>query len=116
MQAGALNRRLRLQKVTMTTDSEGMSIEAWSDVASLWAGINPMSATEVAQAAQTEERVTHHIMIRYRTDISPRMRFLYVTPQGTRVFFIHSLVQPDENHREMDCQAEEIVTAQVGAA
>lgn len=115
MRAGELNRLLKLQKVAMSSDSEGMAVETWTTVASVYALIAPIGATEAAVAAQTEERITHMITIRYRMDIGPRMRFLYPTSLGQRVFFIHSLLDLNEAHQELDCRCEEIVTVLVGA-
>lgn len=115
MRAGQLNRMLRLQKVVMTSDSEGVSSEAWTDVAKIWAHISPAGAREIFNAAQTEVHITHQITIRWRPAVSDKMRFLYVQPQGTRIFLIHTMLDADEAHRQLDCMAEEIVTTQLGS-
>lgn len=117
MRAGQLNRRLHLQAVVMTADSEGASVEAWADVDVVWASIDPIRGTELFQAAQVEEKISHNVTMRWRSDVTVKMRFLYSeTPTGiVRIFLIHALIDPNEGHREIDCMCEEIVTSQVGA-
>lgn len=112
MRAGALNRRVALQKVVMTSDAEGVSGETWSLVSNVWANINPAGGTEQMQAGQMEEKITHRVTIRYRSDLSTRQRFVY----GTRTFLIHSMLDQDEAHREIDCLCEEIVTTGLSSA
>lgn len=115
--AGTLNRRVRLQQVTMTSDSEGVSGENWTDLDVVWAHISPIGGLERIQAAQTEEKITHQVTIRWRKDVTGHMRFLYTETAGasTRLFYIKNMLDPDEAHREIDCMCEEIVTTQVGA-
>lgn len=117
MRAGLLNRLLVLQKAVMVSDAEGVSTEAWSNLDRVWAHIAPLTAREVFQAGQPEERLSHVVTIRWRPDVSVLMRFLYrETPVATdRIFLIHSMIDLDEGHREIDCMCEEIVTTLVGA-
>ena len=117
MRAGDLNRRLKLQRVLMTADTEGVSAEAWGDVATIWAHINPASGIEVSQAAQTEEKITHTVTCRWRPDMTPKQRFLYIHPPGApaRIFLIHTMLDADEGRREITAMCEEIVTSGVGA-
>lgn len=115
--AGMLNRRVRLQQVTMTSDSEGVSGENWSDLDVVWAHISPIGGLERIQAAQTEEKITHTVTIRWRKDVTSQMRFLYQEMAGAavRLFFIKNMLDPDEAHRELNCMCEEFVTVQSGA-
>ena len=123
VRAGSLNRRLHLQKVAMTPDSEGVSSEAWTDVDLVWAHVSPVGAQELVAAAESEVRITHDVTIRWRKDVTAKMRFFYgETSHGpggalenVRIFLIHSLLDQDEAHRELDCKCEEIVTSQMGA-
>lgn len=101
----------------MTSDAEGVSLEAWSDLDVIWAHISPSSAREQFQAGQPEERITHLITIRWRRDVTTQMRFLYrETPNDTdRIFLIHTMLDQEEAHRQIDCYCEEIVTSLIGA-
>lgn len=117
LRAGTLNRRLRLQTVAMVSDAEGVSTETWTDLATVWAHISPASGRETFQAAQPEEVITHTVTVRWRPDITSHMRFLYSDPPSrpARIFLIHTMLDQDELHRQIDCMCEEIVTTQVGA-
>ncbi|SRR5712692_935748 len=100
----------------MTSDSEGVSTEAWTDVDLIWVHIAPLSAQEIFQAAQTEEKITHDVTMRWRADVSAKMRFLFQprSQDPQRVFLIHTLLDLDEAHRELDSRCEEIVTSLLG--
>jgi len=117
VRAGSLNRRLHLQQISSVVDADGFTSETWADLDVVWASINPVQGIEGYQAAQTQERITHQVTIRWRTDVSAHMRFLYAeTPAGIlRIFLIHAMLDPDEAHRELACMCEEFVTTQVGA-
>ena len=117
MRGGQLNRRLHLQQLTSTTDADGYTNETWTDLAVVWAGIEPARGVEDYEAAQSQERITHQVTIRWRPDVTARMRFLYSeTPTGIlRIFLIHTMLDPAEGHRELDCMCEEFVTSQIGA-
>lgn len=71
--------------------------------------ISPMTAQQLMAAGQTEEKITHQITIRYRTNLTPRMRLRY----GNRLFEIKNILDPLEEHRELDILCEEIVQGQV---
>src|SRR5216684_4568255 len=113
MRAGSLNRRLHLQKAVMVADAEGTTTETWTDLDTVWAHVDPVSARELFQAGQPEERISHQITIRWRADVTAKMRFLFFATAATatpRIFLIHTMLDPDEGHRELDCMCEEIVT------
>ena len=109
MRAGLLNRRVLLQRQTMTTDAEGFSPETWTTVRPIWAQIQPNGGSEVFLAGTTQENITHTITVRFAADLDPLMRFLY----GVRVFFIHNILDIDEDHKEATCLCEEFVTGPV---
>jgi SPP1 family predicted phage head-tail adaptor len=116
MRAGLLNRRVHLQKPAMASDAEGVSSENWSDLDMVWAHINPYTARELFAAAQPEELLTHQVTIRWRSDVTTHMRFLYQEKPTDpfRIFLIHTMLDPDEGHKELDCLCEEVVTVLVG--
>jgi len=77
LDAGKLNQRVTLQAFSTERDSEGAVTEEWTDVATVWASVEPLSAREFVQAAATQSKVTARIVIRYRDDVVPTMRAVH---------------------------------------
>jgi SPP1 family predicted phage head-tail adaptor len=80
MLAGPLNRRITLRRATVTTNEFGEDVEAWRDLATVWA-----QRTEAALSVLGSERVvgselassivsTFRIRWSRRLDITPRDR------------------------------------------
>lgn len=74
MQAGRLRHRLVIQTPTETTDSMGGQTIAWNTLATVWATIAPLRGAEYMEAQAVEAAVSTRITIRYRADVTPRMR------------------------------------------
>lgn len=77
VESGKLRQRVTLQAFTTERDSEGVLTEEWTDVATVWASVEPLSAREFVQAAATQAKVTARIVIRYRPDVVPTMRAIH---------------------------------------
>lgn len=104
---------LTLQQKTDSVDADGNTSFTWSTYASLFGTISQLTASEMLLAEQRTEKVTHSIVIRYRSALPPtrNLRFEY----AGRTFYVKSITDPDESHRFLDCQCEELVTTQTGA-
>jgi len=100
---GSMRHRVKLQSATLATDAAGGSVPAWSDVATVWAAIAPISGQEMFTAQQFSAKVSHWIRIPYRTGVTPLMRLLY----GTRAFNIQSVVNEDERKHRLKLLCEE---------
>jgi len=100
---GALRHRLVLQAVTTVPDDLGGFAESWSDVATVFARIEPVSADSRFGAGQTLEEITHRIVLRRRGDIEADMRFA----GGGRFFRIITVHDPDESGRYLLCRTRE---------
>jgi len=64
----------------------------WSDLAetpTTWAAVEPIGGREFFDAARVNADITHRIRIRYRTDVTERMRALI----GSRVFDIEAVLE-----------------------
>jgi SPP1 family predicted phage head-tail adaptor len=84
-----LKHRITIQQPALTPDGAGGFAESWQNIAtapSVYAAITPMAGGEQFKFSQLEATATHHITIRYRTDITPAMRL--VDADGT----VYSLV------------------------
>jgi len=100
---GALRTRLVLQAVTAEPDGLGGFAESWSDVATVFARIEPVSADSRFGAGQTLEAATHRITLRRRAGVEADMRFA----GSGRVFRIVTVHDPDESGRYLLCRTRE---------
>ena len=101
---GALRTELSLEACATTSDGLGGYTESWSEVATVFALIEPLAADSRFGADQTLETVTHRITLRFRADVASGMRF---TRDG-RVFDILTVHDPDESGRYLVCRTREV--------
>ncbi|GAB4274628.1 phage head closure protein [Thermincola ferriacetica] len=105
MRAAELRHRITIQQNNgTTTDSEGIPIENWFDVVTVWARIRDLSGREYFAAQQVQAEVSTEITIRYREGINTNMRVKY----GSRIFGIQSII-PDERKTELRLMCKEVV-------
>lgn len=100
---GAMRTELALEKAGSVPDGMGGFAEHWSEVATVFARIEPLSAESRFGADKTLEAVTHRITLRMRDGVAGGMRF---TRNG-RVFRIVTVRDPDETGRYLICRARE---------
>jgi SPP1 family predicted phage head-tail adaptor len=100
---GALRTELALEAVAAAPDGLGGYAEVWSEVATVFARIEPLLATSRFGADQTLETVTHRITLRHRDGVASGMRFR----RGSRLFAIVTVHDPDESGRYLVCRVRE---------
>ena len=100
---GALRHELALEAVSLTPDGAGGHTESWTEVATLFARIEPVSAISRFGADQTLESVTHRMTVRHRADLRSGMRFNRLG----RIFEILTVHDPDETGRYLVCRTKE---------
>ena len=89
-----------IQEKTSVSDGMGGKRETWnaiangSDRAAIW----PYSAKKRIEANFNELEVTHRVVMRYRSDLTDKMRLLF----GTRILQIEEMIDPDERNKEWD--------------
>ena len=103
MEAGTLNKRIEIQAPTRTSDGMGSFTETWGEIATVWAAIWPLSATETIQSMQTDMVISHRIRIRYRSVLRPSWRLRF----GLRYFNIVSIINPNMKNEYLDILAKE---------
>lgn len=97
MQAGKLNKRVKLQKPVKTQSPvTGGIVDGWADVAELWANVTDLSARDFVAAKAAQNEVTTRITIRWREGVTDRHRILY---RG-RVYDIQGVLEDDKSGRE----------------
>jgi SPP1 family predicted phage head-tail adaptor len=99
LSAGTLRKRITLQQQSSSVDTYGQQISTWTDVATVWASIEPSVGRELmaAQAVSLAQPTT--ITIRWQTIFaSPRavaaMRAVY----NGRIFNLHSVENESEQN------------------
>lgn len=55
MKIGRLRHRITLQKPVAQSDTFGQKPASWTDVATVWASVDPLSATRMSGAKELEE-------------------------------------------------------------
>jgi SPP1 family predicted phage head-tail adaptor len=108
MRTGAMRRRITLQSRDATVDANGGQVTSWTNVATVWASIEPLSVRELLAAQSVQSEISHKITLRYQPALASMkalaaMRALY----GTRIFSIAGGMNLDERNRELDLLATE---------
>ena len=110
MAIGNLRHRVTIQSPTRSAAAGGGGVVTWSEVATVFASIEPTGGNERVFGDQNEGVVTHKIMMRFRRDVSFKNRITYarvvdgttytqifnikrVMNEGSRDFFLHLLVE-----------------------
>lgn len=97
--AGSLNRRVTIQSRSTTQDTAGQQSLTWTDVATVWAGIRPLTGHELARAQMMNTEINHEITIRYDLQwADPLVMGGRRLSYGTRIFNIHASMDEEEAH------------------
>ena len=104
---GNLRYKVDLQAPTRTSDGAGGYTEAFNTIAQIFADIRPQNAIESYRQGQLQEKVTHKIYIRYRSDIQTNYKIVY----ESRSFMIKGIKNMNERDRFLELHCEEGVAA-----
>lgn len=99
---GALDQRLTLESPSRAPDGGGGAIVTWAAVSDVWANVRPISGDERLRADQVAGRITHVVVIRRRSDVTPAMRFR----SDARVLEIQAVLETRPRNR-LRCLCEE---------
>lgn len=100
---GKLRHRVILQAPNETADGAGGWTLTWTDVATVWAAIEPLKGAERLKAQRLEASVTHKVTIRHRDGVTAKQRLKF----GTRFFNIRAVINRGERDRFLELLAEE---------
>lgn len=89
MRSGRLDKRIKLQRKTISENSFGEPIETWADIKTVWAEYLPMRGAERYASAQTIAEADTRWRIRYRDGITPVDRIYY----NNTVYDVQSVVE-----------------------
>lgn len=108
MQAGNLNRRITIQKLTQVQLPSGQVKDEWVEVAKVWAWVKTQSGMAVARQTGVSDGVaqslnSYSFRIRHRTDVTDDMRIMY----GGLYFDIKQIRHDLAGHEWTDLVTEE---------
>lgn len=72
--SSTLTERITLQQRSASVDALGQQSTSWSDVATVWAEVLPLSARDFQAAEQTQASSTIRVHIRQRAGVAATMR------------------------------------------
>ncbi len=96
MNAGMLDQRVTLWRLTSITDDWGSLIQNWTPMFTCWAAVEPLTGREYFAADAAQSEVTARIRMRYRTDLTPADEVEHL---GQR-YRITAIIQVKSNRRE----------------
>jgi len=97
VKSGKLKHRITIQRPVETQDATtGETTVTWRAVCYVWAAIEPLSAKEFIAAQATQSQVMARIVIRYRDDVTPKMRAVH----GEKIYNIHGVLADLNSGRE----------------
>ena len=77
MEIGTLRHRITLQKLIVSTNSNGFEVETWKELKTVWAAVSNLQGREFFAAAAVQAENTVKFTIRYVSDIDPTMRIIF---------------------------------------
>lgn len=97
MRSGTLRERITIQAATVSPDSVGEPIKTWANLATnptVWASVGSRASGErfISGAEQLRAEVSHTVRIRYRADVTVKMRLQWRT---SRYLYVENVVDPD---------------------
>ena len=105
MRTGLMRRLVTLQSTTSVSDGMGGTTETPVTVATnIPARVEPLQGNELLRAQQTGMQRPHRFTLRYRTGVTGAQTILY----DGRTFDIKNILDPEEKHRELIIQADEV--------
>lgn len=104
MRIGELRHRVTLQQKEVTEDELKQQAEIWTDMATVWAAVEPLSGREYFAAKQINAELSVRVTIRYRKDVTPDTRIVF----GSRIFEVLSVVNPKERCESLILMCREV--------
>ena len=102
MYAQQLNNKVVIKQLTAGQDEIGQPVDAWTDVATVWADIRHPSGAESIRADQVASIVKASIRVLKRSDVTAAMRVYH----GARVYEIKAVMPDAQMNLHMDLACE----------
>jgi SPP1 family predicted phage head-tail adaptor len=99
MRIGTLNRLVSLQQKQEVATGTGGSTISWTEIAKVWANIRMLNGLETVRSDFPVSVAKASIRIRWREEIDPTWRVVYVSSGSTLMFDVKAVL-PDLVGRE----------------
>lgn len=100
MRAGRLNQRVTFQRRAATVDGYGEQADTWTAIATVAAGVEPISGKEFFTAQQVQSDISTRIVCRYSSEVSgvtTADRILH----GSVEYDIRSVINVNSRNKEL---------------
>lgn len=77
LEAGDLKHRVLIQSRGTSKDSDGDTVETWTDFATLWAACEPVSVRDFIASRAPQSEIAVRFKVRYRDDLLASMRIVH---------------------------------------
>lgn len=94
MRAGTLRRLVTIEQRSTAKDSANQVLEQWTQVAQVYADIQPVTGRETQAANGMVSVVSAQIDIRYRAGVTAAMRVRY----GAQIYNVAAVLDLDSRH------------------
>ena len=99
MRAGRLHERITLQQPVTSKDGYGQDVVTWADVATVWAGVEPLRGHDYHDAQQHANEVTTRIVMRRQPfDVLPTWRIAH----GSSVYEVDAVIDPASRGKQLE--------------
>lgn len=98
-----LRHRLTLYAEGQTVNAMGERLSGFTEGQTVWADVQPLSASEDYRAKRLGQNTSHKVVIRYRTGVATNDRLKF----GTRWLVVQSVKDPDERREWLEIMAED---------
>lgn len=105
MRSGNLKHKITIQSSTNTQNEFGEVEQGFSDYATVYASITPISGKEYFASRSVNAEISHKIECRYISGVLPSMQIVY----QSRVFSIESVINIREANKTLQIMAVEVI-------
>jgi SPP1 family predicted phage head-tail adaptor len=108
MEAGRLRQRVTIQYKVVVKDTYGQETITWTELAEVWASVEPLTGREYMEGRQEAAEVSTRIRVRYRSGIEPEMRVVCPTSYGSVTYNVLAVLHQETRKREIQLMCREI--------
>jgi len=77
MKSGRMRHKIAIQAATVSISDHGDAVQKWADVATVFADVRAVKASEDFISDKSFGRITHTIVTRFRDDVSSKNRIMW---------------------------------------